>query len=138
MQAGSKLASLLMGSGWRIVGTAVVTAIGIGLAKFAVVSILVRLETPGMYLRLQDAILTGVFAALAVSAALEIASERRKILLQQVQTIANLNHELRNALEVILANEYLTESSKGAAILESVQRIDRTLDKIVGTKPRIT
>lgn len=136
MQGGSKLATSITAGGWRLVAIAIAAAVGIGLAKFAVVGLLLHLQTPGMYLRLQDSILTGVLAAIAVWAALIVASERRKALLEKVETIAMLNHELRNALEVILANEYLSESSKGAAILESVQRIDRTLDQIVGKSRR--
>jgi hypothetical protein len=132
MQPGSKLAFSLTSSRWRIAGTALAAALGVGSAKFVAVSILLRLKTPTMYLRLQDGILTGLLAALAVWAVLEIVSERRKILLEQVRTIGNLNHELRNALEIILSNEYLAQSSRGDAILESVQRIDRTLENIMG------
>lgn len=86
-----------------------------------------------MYLRLQDSILTGVLTAIGVWASLMIATERRKFVLKEIQTVANLNHELRNALEVILGSAYLAESSKGGAILDSVERINRTLDSILGT-----
>jgi hypothetical protein len=46
---------------------------------------------------------------------------------RQIQVVADLNHNLRNALAVILASEYLAQSEKATAILESVDRIDRTL-----------
>jgi signal transduction histidine kinase len=137
MNSGSKLALSLTTRGrWRLVATVIVLAAGIAAAKFLVVTLLVRLQVPGILLRLQDSILTGALAAVAIWAAMRIASVRQKILAEQVETIAALNHELRNALEVILGLEYLSESTKGAAILESVQRIDRTLDQILGPKPR--
>jgi hypothetical protein len=136
MRADSKVASLLTGGkDWRIFGTAIVTAVVVGLAKYAVVGVLVRLETPAMYLRLQDSILTGLLAAVVVGAALTISNVRRKFLLKEVETVASLNHELRNALEVILGSEFLALSNKGEAILDSVERINRTLDNIVGRKP---
>ncbi len=49
-----------------------------------------------------------------------------------VDQVISVDHELRNALEVILGSDYLKQSTKGEAILDSVERINRTLDSILG------
>jgi len=136
MLSRSKLAVFLTENGRRIVIAGMGTAIIVGAAKFGLVSFLLHIQTPRAYLRLQDAVITGFLAAIAVCAVLQFASERRKFIRNEIRTVANLNHELRNALEVIIGSEYLAESSKGDAILESVERINRTLNNLLSGESR--
>ncbi len=133
-----KLARGIVDSATRVALAALACAILAGIAKFVIVGILVRFEIPSQYLRLQDSVLTGIFTAIGVWAAFMIVRERRRVVLRQVETVAALNHELRNALEVILGSDYLANSKQGEAILSSVERINRTLDSILerpGSKP---
>ncbi len=129
---GSKLALYITASTKRITGVAVAAAVCLSVAKFAVITVIIAWHGNGVYLRFQDAVLTGVLVGIGVWAGLMITRERRKYVIKQVQTVARLNHELRNALEVILGSEYLKQSTKGEAILDSVERINRTLDSILG------
>ncbi len=131
-----KLAGTIVDSATRVAATALVCAVAAAVAKFAVVGVLLQYSTPSRYLRLQDSVLTGIFTAIGVWAALMIVRARRKYVLKQVETVANLNHELRNALEVILGSEHLVHSRQGEAILESVERINRTLDQVLQKTPR--
>lgn len=131
MQLGSKVAAYLTESNWRILAAGISTALVVGVAKFGLVSFLLHIQTSRAYLRLQDAVLTGLLAAVAVWAVLQITSERRKYIRREIQTVANLNHELRNALEVIIGSDYLHQSNKGDAIFDSVERINRTLNNIL-------
>lgn len=133
---GSRLALFITASTMRVTAVAVTAAVCLSVAKFALITLIVEWHGNGVYLRLQDAVLTGVLAGIGAWAGLMVTRERRKYVLKQVQTVAKLNHELRNALEVIIGNEYLKESNKCDAILESVERINRTLDSILGTEPR--
>ncbi len=131
-----KLASGIAGTAPRVAVASLVSAIVAAVAKFALVGVLIWYQTPSQYLRLQDSVLTGIFTAIGVWAALMIVRARRKYVLKQVETVANLNHELRNALEVILGSEHLVHSRQGEAILESVERINRTLDQVLQKTPR--
>ena len=44
-----------------------------------------------------------------------------------METVAELNHHVRNALQVIRESHYLPEDRQAQAVMESVDRIDRTL-----------
>jgi uncharacterized membrane protein YbhN (UPF0104 family) len=54
--------------------------------------------------------------------------ERRRRLLEDVRKIRELNHHVRNALEVVLYSQYVPPSEEQRrAVLASIERIDRTL-----------
>jgi len=82
-------------------------------------------------LRIQDSFTAGLLAALAVWLALAAGHFRQKQIKDQVQTVADLNHHLRNALNIILNSHYLSAHEQKTAILASVDRIDRALQQIV-------
>jgi hypothetical protein len=48
--------------------------------------------------------------------------------------VADLNHHLRNALDIILASDYLRQTDRATAICESVERIDHALTNIIGAR----
>ncbi|HYG99834.1 MAG TPA: hypothetical protein VD837_11940 [Terriglobales bacterium] len=99
--------------------------------KFAAVGMFWRFGVTRRFLRLQDAAMTGALAALIVWLLLWAVAERRRDVREQIQAVSMLNHDLRNALEVILGSEYLPKSSQAEAILGSVTRIERTLQKLL-------
>ncbi len=52
---------------------------------------------------------------------------RRRYVLEHVRRVAELNHNVRNALQVIVDAQYISRSPQTKAVMDSVQRIDTTL-----------
>jgi uncharacterized membrane protein len=72
-------------------------------------------------------------AALAPFLLLIAARERRRLVVDDLRRIAQLNHEVRNALQVIVYGEYesaATPTEHRTAILGSVEQIDTTLRQL--------
>lgn len=92
---------------------------------------LVRAGASREEMRIQDAILTGLFCALIVSIALGAERFRREQFRARVKVVSDLNHHLCNALEIIMHGHLLPQGSQTKAIMESVERIDHALQKIV-------
>jgi hypothetical protein len=102
-----------------------------GIFKYVMAGLMVRGGASPTEMRTQDAILTGLFCAIIVTIALGTERFRREQFRERVKAVSDLNHHLRNALEVIMHGHLLPESTQTAAILESVERIDHALQKIV-------
>jgi hypothetical protein len=78
----------------------------------------------------------GFATAVIISMLLLAVRERHRRMLQEVQRVAELNHTVRNALQVIVHSQYLPPDEQDAgAILESVQRIDDSLRDLFPTIP---
>ena len=113
--------------------TALLTLIVAAAVKLAAVMVLLYVvHVPRTVLQGQDALITGVLAASFVWVLLGVERMRQHEQEKQVKVIADLNHHLRNALEVILSSDYLSHDTKAGAILHSVERIDHALTAIVG------
>lgn len=106
--------------------------LGAAIVKHGLVTLLLHMQVARFYLRAQDAFLTGALTAVVVWALLTVVAARRRFVRRQIEVVANLNHELRNALQVILGSEYLPKTEKADAILESVDRINRNLGDLLG------
>jgi uncharacterized membrane protein len=50
--------------------------------------------------------------------------------MQEMHTVAELNHHVRNALQVIRDSHLLPEDKQAQAVIESVERIDNTLRRL--------
>jgi hypothetical protein len=75
----------------------------------------------------------GVIALLTmtiVSAGIVAARARRRRMIQELKTVAELNHHVRNALQVIRDSHLLPEEQQTQAVIESVDRIDKTLRRL--------
>jgi hypothetical protein len=117
--------------------TALATLLTAGAIKLvAVLLLLYVVHVPRTVLQGQDALITGVLAGSFVWVFLGAERARQREQQKQVEVVADLNHHLRNALEVILASDYLAHDTKAAAILNSVERIDNALSAILGTAPK--
>lgn len=78
-----------------------------------------------------DAI-AGTLAALFAFVVLRNIRERRRVILRRLTTIREMNHEIRNALELIQLSAYSTHHQQAIAIISSaIDRIQRTLREIV-------
>jgi hypothetical protein len=82
-----------------------------------------------------DAALTGILFGFALWAFLAATGERRKRERQDLTQIAELNHEIRNALEVIVDSHFTAEARHRGMVLESVNRIDAVLRRIFPITP---
>lgn len=100
----------------------------LALLKFTLVRSLLSMGLPREVLQAQDAIITAALTAALVWLLLMAVHLRRSQEQQQIRMAADLNHNVRNALEVIFNSGYLRDIDKGTAILESVERIDRALN----------
>lgn len=136
MRSPSAMLRMLSKSQPAVAITCLVALLAAAAAKLVTVLVLARLGTPPQFMRYQDAIITGILAAAFVWAFLEAERARQREQQRQIQVVADLNHNLRNALEVILAAEYLRQTDRAAAILQSVERIDRTLRAILSEDQR--
>jgi len=98
------------------------------LAHLALTLILVRLGVrmwPAIYI---EAAVAGTIAALLVGAVLALVLYRRAILQRQLRVVAELNHQVRNALEIIASSTWrIADKKTVATILDAVMRIDITL-----------
>jgi hypothetical protein len=102
-----------------------------GIFKYVLAGLMVRGGASATEMRSQDAILTGLFCAIIITIALGAERFRREQFRERVKVVSDLNHHLRNALEIITQGHLLPPSSQTKAILESVERIDHALQQIV-------
>jgi len=120
---------------WSRVGGAVVLAALFTLLVFLVGStadlfLLKEHETPRITIEFSDAISAGVIGLLAYKL-LRFHQDSRDRLRQRVETIANMNHHVRNALQVISLTSHGRDKEEIAAIRESVNRIQWALREIL-------
>jgi len=131
----SRLANLITSRQRAVAMTACIAFVVVGLTKLLIVVSLLSMGVHRTVLQAQDAILSGGLAAALVWVLLAAVRVRQKQVQQQIRVVADLNHHLRNALTIILASDYLRESEKATAILESVERIDTTLRLLLPQPP---
>ena len=98
------------------------------LAHLALTVTLVRMGVrmwPAIYI---EAAVAGIIGTLLVGALLALVLYRREILHRQLLVVAELNHQVRNALEIIAAStSRIADKKTVVTILDGVMRIDATL-----------
>jgi hypothetical protein len=96
--------------------------------EFLVHEFLAHVAAPEILHAILDAALMGLATAVIISLLLLAIRERHRRMLREMERVAELNHTVRNALQVIVHSQYLPQGEQDAsAILESVQRIDDSL-----------
>lgn len=136
MRTLSRVAGFLTDSPTRIAFSAAFVFLFAGGTKYFAVAVLWRFHAERWLLRGQDVVLTGLLASSFFATLLVAFASRREFVRTQIQVAATLNHEVRNALEVILGSEYLPESEQAHAVMQSVERINRTLNSLLDGTPR--
>lgn len=101
-----------------------------GAFEFMVHELLAGLGLPGLADALLDALLVGLCFAFAVWVLLVGNRERRLRVRHELERIAELNHEVRNALQVIVHSHFDTDPQRRDMILESATRIDAVLKRL--------
>jgi two-component sensor histidine kinase len=98
------------------------------LAHLTLTFTLIRLGVrmwPAIYI---EAAVAGAIAALLVGAVLVMVLYRRETLRRQLLVVAELNHQVRNALEIIASStSRIADKKTVVTILDAVMRIDVTL-----------
>jgi len=100
-----------------------------GAVEFTAHELLAQLDLPQLADALLDALLVGCCFAAAVWVVLVENRDRRARVRQDLERIAELNHEIRNALQVILHSHFDADPKRREMILESVTRIDGVLKR---------
>ncbi len=111
-----------------------------GVIEFMVHEALAQLDVPPLVDALLDSFLVGCAFAFGVWALLAGNRERRARVRQDLERIAELNHEIRNALQIILHSQFGADPERRDMILESVTRIDGVLRRVfpvVGGQPAL-
>ncbi len=115
----------------RVLTVSFVVVCLLGIADYLLPGLLAQFDAPRWSIRVESALVTGCLGGSLIWALLTMVSSRRTYLGAQVRVIANLNHELRNALEVILNSDYLADNDRPPALLESANRIDKALTRLM-------
>ena len=108
-----------------------VSALCFGVLEFTVHQLLARTDISPLADSLVDAISIGLLVGVAVWVALLVKSERRQRLRKDLERIGELNHEIRNALQVIRYSHFDADGQHQAMVIESVERIDAALKRLV-------
>jgi cbb3-type cytochrome oxidase subunit 3 len=77
-----------------------------------------------------DASVMALMTLLLVGFTVAAFRERRRRVNEAIRSVADLNHHVRNALQVIRDAHYLPEDEQADAVLNSVDRIDSTLRRL--------
>jgi hypothetical protein len=121
--------------GWQAGGAACL----VGLSVFLTASVLHsrlfkrRVQSPTAWLLLSNAtlgILSGLFAMKLMTDEIESRADIRN----RLDLVAEMNHHIRNALQVIELSAHSTKNADAiASITEAVARIEKVLRELVGT-----
>ena len=107
--------------------TAVAAGVAAGIIEYLIHTTVTKLALPGQFVAVLDSTIAAIIAAICVYVVLAAARARRIALLQHLRNVAELNHEVRNALQMIVYSKYLAPQEQAEAVLKSVNRIERTL-----------
>jgi hypothetical protein len=102
-----------------------------GAVEGTVHELIAQLDMPPVSGALIDGILVGGSFGLAVWVLLVGNRERRMRVHEDLKRISELNHEIRNALEVIMHSHFDADAKHRDIVMESVTRIDAVLKRVV-------
>jgi two-component sensor histidine kinase len=91
---------------------------------------LTELGTPQALYAVADATFSGLLFGLLMWFGLSGVGERRKHVREELARIRELNHEIRNALQIIADSQFDADARRKAMVLESVGRIDMVLNRV--------
>jgi hypothetical protein len=120
----------------RAIVAAAVFGAGAGACEYLIHETLHRSRFAQSVGAFMDAAMIGITAAIAVAIWLFATRERRKQVLREMAKVKELNHNVRNALQVIAHSHYGSSDDHTDIVLESVDRIERTLKELFpGAEP---
>jgi hypothetical protein len=89
-----------------------------------------RMHTPLAYHAFIDASVITLMTIALVGVGITSARARRHTIILQIRTVEELNHHLRNALQVIALSRHLPEDKQAQAVFDSMDRIAQALRRI--------
>jgi hypothetical protein len=95
--------------------------------EFGTHTAVMQTQIPDFVHSVLDACIIGATTAAMALMLFVSARTRRRRVLEELRKVAELNHEVRNALQVIVDSQYLPQSEQAATVVKSVDRIDSTL-----------
>jgi archaellum component FlaG (FlaF/FlaG flagellin family) len=102
-----------------------------GVLEFVTHLAVSRMNTAPAYHAFIDASVVSLMTIALVGVCIASARAKRQAMQEQIQTAADLNHHLRNALQVIANSSHLPEEKRAEALLASVDRIDEAIGRLI-------
>jgi hypothetical protein len=103
------------------------TGVGFGFDR-----LLIREGVPRLGVLLLSNLLTGVVAGALLLQSTIRAQEKQRLLQQRLDKVSEINHHVRNALQVVAFYKHLADDPKVARLIEeSIQRIEWTLEEVL-------
>lgn len=117
-------------SPWLVNVFSIAIGVAAGLLEFFTHLVIGRMNVRAGYHAFVDASLIALLAIALVGMCFASARARRKVMLDRVRTASDLNHHVRNALQVITLSRYLPEEKQSEAVYSSIDRIDDALKRL--------
>jgi Na+-transporting methylmalonyl-CoA/oxaloacetate decarboxylase beta subunit len=114
---------------------AIITGVAAGVVEYVVHTLVMHTVLSRRVPAMVDSAIMSLIAGVLVYMVLAEARTRRRILMQHLRNVAELNHEVRNSLQMIVYSKFLPPQAQAEAILESVQRIENTLRDLFPGEP---
>lgn len=116
----------------RIVFAVVVFIVFVSAVGFGFDRLLVREGVPSLGVMLLSNALTGVVAGILYLEVRVRAQEKQRLLEERLQKVTEMNHHVRNALQVVSFYRYQITDPEAARLLqESIKRIEWTLEEVL-------
>lgn len=127
-----RLLTWLVSERWRVMLAALITTLLVAAVKVGAAMTLFENPWKHQELLITDALLSGVFAGTLIGILLNMIRGRRRRLIEYVRRVADLNHHVRNALQVIVYQTSLRSADKSEVeqIETVVRRVDAALHEI--------
>lgn len=117
-------------SPWLVNGFSVGIGVFAGILEFFTHVAFGRMNVRPQYHALIDAGMIALMAVALVGVCFASARARRQRTLERIRTASDLNHHVRNALQVITLSRYLPEEKQNQAVFTSIDRIDEALKRL--------
>lgn len=101
-----------------------------GMLEFVTHLAVDRMKTPPQLHAFLDGSVVTLMTIALVGVLIASARARRKVMLKQIQTASELNHHLRNALQIMAQSHHLPEEKRAQAVFRSIDRIDEALKRL--------
>lgn len=113
--------------------TVMLSTLVFGIVEFTIHMGLAHVGVPATADAVFDSALCGVSFGLLLWLFLAAIRERRQRIREELTRISEVNHEIRNALQIITHSHFNAETQHRDMVIDSVNRIDAVLKRIFPT-----